>query len=130
MKDIFKPLVYVALCIIAMAEGVTRYQTDPPAGVIVLQDRQALNDLVTENPETFLNPENGGYYLKTSQDEEVIAIAGDELCAELDTAVATVEALGDDYDDDDDDDDEGVTKREDNLACGGDCSLENLKVCI
>lgn len=75
-----------------MAEGVTRYQASPPAGAIILQDRQALNDMARANPETILNPENGGYYLK-AMDGEVLAIAGDELCAELGLVVASVEAL-------------------------------------
>ncbi|KAJ5549108.1 hypothetical protein N7513_006342 [Penicillium frequentans] len=75
-----------------MAANTTRYKTDPPFGAIVLQDRQNLNDMVHNNPETVLNPENGGYYLKT-MDGEVLAITGDDLCVELDAALASVDDL-------------------------------------
>lgn len=76
-----------------MAANTTRYNSDPPFGAIVLQDRQNLNDMIHNNPETVLNPENGGYYLKT-MDGEVLAITGDDLCVELDAALASVDALG------------------------------------
>lgn len=75
-----------------MAANTTRYNTDPPFGAVILQDRQNLSDMVHNNPETVLNPENGGYYLKT-MDGEVLAITGDDLCVELDAALASVDAL-------------------------------------
>ncbi|KAJ5671789.1 hypothetical protein N7507_000916 [Penicillium longicatenatum] len=75
-----------------MAANTTRYYTDPPLGAIILQDRQNLNDMVRNNPETVLSPENGGYYLKT-MDGEVLAITGDDLCVQLDAALASVDSL-------------------------------------
>ncbi|KAJ5549388.1 hypothetical protein N7513_006622 [Penicillium frequentans] len=97
-----------------MAEGVTRYITDPPAGAVVVQDRQSLNDLVRANPETILSPENGGYYLNT-MDGETLAIAGDDLCVELDAAIASADAM------DTDTEDEGMakSKRGEDLDCPG-----------
>lgn len=74
-----------------MATETTRYNTDMPVGAIILQDRQNLNDMVRNNPQTVLDPENGGYYLKTT-DGEVLAITGDGLCVELDAALASVDS--------------------------------------
>ena len=79
------------LFITAMAEGLSRYKSPPPSNVVVLHDRQSLNDFVKANPETLLQPENGGYYVK-DMDEEVLAITGDELSKELDPLVASVDA--------------------------------------
>lgn len=92
MKSVLEFLVFAVFCTATMTESVTRYKTDPPAGAVVVQNRQGLNDIVRANPETILSPENGGYYLK-NMDGETLAIAGDELCVELDAAVASVEAL-------------------------------------
>jgi hypothetical protein len=105
-----------------MVEGLTRYQTTPPSGATVVHDRQSLNDIVKLNPETVLHPENGGFYLKTL-DDEVVAIAGDDLCIELDAAVASldarhaaeIEAEGEASQS------PGVTKRKENLACYPHC---------
>lgn len=119
MKSVLGSLAFIALCIAAMAEGITRYKIDPPAGAIVIQDRQGLNDMVRNNPETILNPENGGYYLKT-MDGETLAIAGDELCVELDAAVASVDAL----DADAEHEETNTSKRGEDLDCPG-CGLEN-----
>ncbi|KAJ5851744.1 uncharacterized protein N7529_011129 [Penicillium soppii] len=83
-----------------MAEGLTRYQTAPPNNAIVVHNRQSLNDLVKVYPETILHSENGGYYLK-NMDEEVIAVAGDDLCEELDGALASIDAMVSDDEDED-----------------------------
>lgn len=74
-----------------MVEGLTRYQITPPSDAIVVPDRQSMNDLVKLNPETILHAENGGYYLK-NMDEEVVAIAGDDLCTEFDAVFASIDA--------------------------------------
>lgn len=77
-----------------MAEGLSRYQTHPPTDVVILHDRQSLNDYVRINPNGMLHAENGGYYLKDMEDV-VIAIASDDLCNELDGAWASAEAAAD-----------------------------------
>lgn len=73
-----------------MAEGLTRYQPTPPSNVVILHDRQSLNDFVQIHQETILQPENGGYYLK-NMEEEVLAITADDLSKELDTDVASID---------------------------------------
>ncbi|KAJ5758818.1 hypothetical protein N7520_005974 [Penicillium odoratum] len=75
-----------------MAEGLTRYHSVPPSDAIIIHDMQSLRDLSKANPETCLHTENGGYYLKT-QSQEVIAIAADDLCKELDIAAASAYAV-------------------------------------
>ncbi|KAJ5501226.1 hypothetical protein N7453_006043 [Penicillium expansum] len=91
MQSIFTSLVYFICFFTAMVEGLTRYHTTPPSDAIIVHDRQSLNDLVKVNPETILHAENGGYYLK-NMDEEVVAIAADDLCTELDAAFASIDA--------------------------------------
>jgi hypothetical protein len=100
MRSIFASLVYFPCFLSIMAEGLTRYQTAPPNNAIVVHNRQSLNDLVKVYPETILHSENGGYYLK-NMDEEVIAVAGDDLCEELDGALASIDAMVSDDEDED-----------------------------
>jgi hypothetical protein len=91
MKSIFTSLLYFLCFVAAMVEGLTRYQATLPSDATVLLDRQSLNDLAKANPYGSLYPENGGYYLK-DEDEEVIGIASDDLCTELDAAFASADA--------------------------------------
>ncbi|KGO76933.1 hypothetical protein PITC_004670 [Penicillium italicum] len=97
MQSILTSLVYFLCFFTAMVEGLIRYHTTPPSDAIIVHDRQSLNDLVKVNPDTVLYAENGGYYLK-NMDEEVVAIAADDLCPELDAAFASIDAnfVGDD----------------------------------
>ncbi|KAJ5822617.1 hypothetical protein N7447_004957 [Penicillium robsamsonii] len=90
-------IVYLLCYLVTMVEGLSRYHTTPPSDVIIVHDRQSLNDLVKVNPETILHSENGGYYLK-NMEEEVVAITADDLCEELDAAFASIDAgvIGDD----------------------------------
>lgn len=91
MQLIIAPLAYLLLFVTAMAEGLARYQSTPPSNVVILHDRQSLNDFVQIHQETILYPENGGYYLK-NMEEEVLAITADDLSKELDAAVANIDA--------------------------------------
>ncbi|KAJ5375647.1 hypothetical protein N7517_007653 [Penicillium concentricum] len=93
----FLTLAYLLCYLVTMVEGLTRYHTTPPSDVVIVHDRQSLNDLVKLNPETILHAENGGYYLK-NMEEEVVAITADDLCEELDAAFASIDAgvIGDD----------------------------------
>ncbi len=91
MQLIIAPLAYFLVFVTTMAEGLTRYQSTPPSNVVILHDRQSLNDFVQIHQETILYPENGGYYLK-NMEEEVLAITADDLSKELDTDVASIDA--------------------------------------
>ncbi|KAJ5860876.1 uncharacterized protein N7529_008186, partial [Penicillium soppii] len=79
MQYIFTSLVYILCFMNVMVEGLTRYQTSPPTDI---------------NPNGLLHAENGGYYLKDMEDV-VVAIASDDLCNELDGALASAKAAVD-----------------------------------
>lgn len=126
MQSIFTSLVYFLCFFTAMVEGLTRYHTTPPSDVIIVHDRQSLNDLAKVYPDTLLHPENGGYYLK-GMDGEVVAITADDLCTELDADFASIDA---NFVDDGSGSEDGgsgslggadVTKRNEDLACYPNC---------
>lgn len=100
--------------------------TTPPSDVIIVHDRQSLNDLVKVYSDTVLHAENGGYYLK-DMDDEVVAITADDLCTELDAAFASIDAdvVGDGSGSEDGGSgsfgEADVTKRNEDLACYPNC---------
>ncbi|KAJ5659807.1 hypothetical protein N7507_006258 [Penicillium longicatenatum] len=94
MQYISTSLVQVLCFMNVMVDGLTRYQTSPPTDIVILHDRQSLNDYVKINPNGMLYAENGGYYLKDMEDV-IVAIASDDLCNELDGAWASAEAAAD-----------------------------------
>lgn len=94
MPSTFVSLVSFIYFINIMAENLTRYQTTPPTDVVILHDRQSLNDFVKANPDGLLHAENGGYYLK-DMEESIVAIASDGLCNELDGPWASAAAAAD-----------------------------------
>lgn len=126
MQSIFTSFVYFLCFFTAMVEGLTRYHTTPPSDVVIVHDRQSLNDLVKVYPDTILHAENGGYYLK-DMDEEVVAITADDLCTELDAAFASIDAdvVGDGSGSEDGGSgslgEADVTKRNEDLACYPNC---------
>ncbi|PWY91987.1 hypothetical protein BO94DRAFT_533427 [Aspergillus sclerotioniger CBS 115572] len=108
-----------------MAQNLTRYHTPPPSNATIMYDRQTLNDLARANSDGLLHDENGGYYLKTA-DEEIIAVAADALCTELDAALASAAATWAERNPNGDDEDVaaasaaaggGVTKRDEDITC-------------
>ncbi|OGM40672.1 hypothetical protein ABOM_010575 [Aspergillus bombycis] len=62
---------------------VTRYTVPIPAGTLILETRQQLHDMAAAYSMGTLDDRNGGYYL-LDHDGEVLAVAADGLCAELD----------------------------------------------
>jgi hypothetical protein len=88
----------------SMAASTTRYNIPISESTKVLETRHELNDLAAEYPLGGLDGQNGGYYLKDG-DENVVAVASDSLCEELD---ATVERLRQSHTDWDDES-EGIT---------------------
>ncbi|PYH47913.1 uncharacterized protein BP01DRAFT_200343 [Aspergillus saccharolyticus JOP 1030-1] len=85
------PVFFFLFIATTMAENLTRYHTAPPSNAIIIYDRQTLNDLARANADGLLWDENGGYYLKTAGNE-IIAVAADALCTELDAAHASAAA--------------------------------------
>jgi hypothetical protein len=116
MKGFLQIGVGLAFILATAADSVSRYEVSPPAGVIVVDTRQQLNEVSSSVPDGYLDDENGGYYLKTSAGD-VVAVAGDTLCAELDGAFKQIDALEDVSDDLD------TTKRTD---CGSVCGGGNM----
>jgi hypothetical protein len=64
----------------------------------VLETRQDLNELAAEYPLGGLDEQNGGYCL-IDGDQEVVAVASDSLCEELDVTVAELRRTYPDWDD-------------------------------
>ncbi|KAB8254990.1 hypothetical protein BDV32DRAFT_131472 [Aspergillus pseudonomiae] len=80
------PLVLFLLLVVTALATVTRYSVPIPAGTLILQTRQQLNDMAAAYSMGTLDDRNGGYYL-LDHDGEVLAVAADGLCAELDVSM-------------------------------------------
>jgi hypothetical protein len=67
-----------------------RYVVPIPESMRVLKTRQELNELAREYLLGGLDQQNGGYCL-IDGDKNVVAVASDSLCDELDVTIAEIE---------------------------------------
>ncbi|KAE8352534.1 hypothetical protein BDV28DRAFT_165484 [Aspergillus coremiiformis] len=71
-----------------LAASTARYTIPILRGTVVLETRQQLNDMATAYSTGTLDDRNGGYYL-LDDDGNVLAVAADSLCEELDASMAS-----------------------------------------
>ncbi|KAB8214517.1 hypothetical protein BDV33DRAFT_196035 [Aspergillus novoparasiticus] len=89
LTHISETLVFFLLIVeTALATVTTRYTIPIPAGILILETRQQLNDMAAAYSMGTLDDRNGGYYL-LDQDGEILAVAADGLCEELDISMAS-----------------------------------------
>ncbi|BAE59775.1 unnamed protein product [Aspergillus oryzae RIB40] len=81
-------LVLFLLIIATTLATLTRYTIPIPAETLILETRQQLNDMAAAYSMGTLDDRNGGYYL-LDHDGEILAVAADGLCEELDNSMAS-----------------------------------------
>ncbi|KAE8372696.1 hypothetical protein BDV26DRAFT_273661 [Aspergillus bertholletiae] len=79
-------LLIVATALAALPTA--RYTVPVPSGTLLLETRQQLNTMAAAYSMGTLDDRNGGYYL-LDHDGEVLAVAADSLCEELDVSMAS-----------------------------------------
>ncbi|KAE8165930.1 hypothetical protein BDV40DRAFT_297047 [Aspergillus tamarii] len=81
------PVLFLLIVATALA-SLTRYTVPVPAGTLILETRQQLNDMAAAYSTGTLDDRNGGYYL-LDHDGEILAVAADGLCEELDISMTS-----------------------------------------
>ncbi|KAE8415952.1 hypothetical protein BDV36DRAFT_310591 [Aspergillus pseudocaelatus] len=88
LAHIARTLVLFLLTVATALATLTRYTVPVPAGTLILEKRQQLNDMAAAYSMGTLDDRNGGYYL-LDHDGEILAVAADGLCEELDISMTS-----------------------------------------
>ncbi|KAE8358598.1 hypothetical protein BDV27DRAFT_137431 [Aspergillus caelatus] len=88
LAHIARTLVLFLLTVATALATLTRYTVPVPAGTLILEKRQQLNDMAAAYSMGSLDDRNGGYYL-LDHDGEILAVAADGLCEELDISMTS-----------------------------------------